>query len=184
MVMVPVPARLGGMMPGPTFRLPYAPGDRLWVREAWRTLHTNDCLAPRHLAADPSKVTFEADPENRNPLWAFGRLRPSMFMPRWASRLTLIVTDVQVQRLHEMTNLDARAEGVVRNNVVDTRVPLPLWSVRGTDAGGPHPHDAFAALWDSLNADRGFGWDANPWVCAVTFTVRKSNIDQLETANG
>ena len=165
LVTVRVPARHGGFIAGPTFRLRYAPRDRLWVREAWRTLHTSDCLAPRHLAEDPSKVTFEADPHRRNPLWAFGRLRPSMFMPRWASRLTLIVADVRVQRLQDISEADAIAEGCPARNDEE---------LAGMDASG-----WFCSLWDDLNAKRGYGWDANPWVCAITFEAHRCNIDQM-----
>ena len=153
----------------------YAPGDRLWVREAWRTLHTSDCLAPRHLAEDPSKVTFEADSHRRNPLWAFGKLRPSMFMPRWASRLTLIVTDVRVQRLQDISEDDARAEGIEhdqdrsRGNVIAWRDYLDRGGKCGTAIA------SFRSLWDSLNAARA-PWAGNPWVVAVTFRPVLGNI--------
>lgn len=102
--------------------------------------------------------------------------------PRWASRITLTVTDVRVQRLQEISTADARAEGVVHNNAVDPKAPLPLWSVPGTDAGGRHPQDAFQALWNSLHGPD--AWDANPWVVVPTFTVAHGNIDNLEIANG
>lgn len=116
----------------------------------------------------------------RSPL----RWRPSIHMPRWASRLTLIVTDVRIQRLQEISPADARAEGVRHNNVVDPRAPKPLWDVPGADFGGRHPQEAFAALWDSLNAQRGAPWSSNPWVCAVSFEARKINIDQMEADHG
>jgi hypothetical protein len=72
-------------------------------------------------------------------------------MPRWASRLTLEVTDVRVERLCEITPDDCRAEGQpIHNN----------------DGGVRY---GFGQLWNSLNAKRGFGWDANPWVWVVSF---------------
>lgn len=156
-------------------------GDLLWVREAWRTLHTWDCLKPSHLADDISKITYEADPERRNPLWAFGKLRPSMFMPRWASRLTLEVTGVKVERLQDISEEDARAEGA-------TIVPY------GTPPGVPEkeafhhgqkmtpPYDAFETasasyrhLWNIINGPG--AWGANPWVAAITFRPHLCNID-------
>lgn len=143
--------------------LPYQPGDILWVREAWRALQSNDCLAPRHLADDRSKVTYEADSENRNPLWAFGKFRQGMHMPRWASRLTLEVTEVRVQRLQDISRGDAMDEGC----------PFPNM------AAGPNPCDWFADLWNSINEKRGFGWGANPWVCAVTFQPHQINVDEF-----
>ena len=175
LMVVKVRARLGGHTEGPTFNPRFAPGDRLWVREAWRTLHTSDCLAPRHLAEDPSKVTFEADSHRRNPLWAFGKLRHSMFMPRWASRLTLIVTDVRVQRLQDISEDDARAEGIEhdqdrsRGNVIAWRDYLDRGGKCGTAIA------SFRSLWDSLNAERA-PWSSNPWVVAVTFRPVLGNI--------
>lgn len=146
----------------------YAPGDRLWVREAWRTLHTSDCLAPRHLAEDPSKVTFEADSHRRNPLWAFGKLRPSMFMPRWASRLTLIVTDVRLQRLQDISDGDAVAEGCPGHN--------SGW------LDDCSPREEFQDLWNGLNAKRA-PWVSDPWVVAITFVPHLCNIDKTETSH-
>ncbi|RWH31600.1 hypothetical protein [Mesorhizobium sp.] len=150
-------------------------GDRLWVREAWRTTCNIDGVKPRFLdAGHRSKVTFEADPENRNPLWAFGRLRPGMHMPRWASRLTLTVTDVRVQRLQEISEADAIAEGL------RWRDALQAWT-----AGGDNwptfldPRRSYAGLWNHLNAERGFGWETNPWVVAVSFTADRRNIDAV-----
>jgi hypothetical protein len=154
----------------------HAVGDRLWVREAWRTLHANDCLSPRHMAVDPSKITFEADPENRNPLWAFGRLRPGMFMPRWASRITLTVTEVRVQRLQDITEEDAIAEGVVNTGRRDG-APYSHCIIPGMpEITMEHePSSVFAALWEHINGDG--SWKANPWVAAYTFTVEHRNID-------
>ena len=97
---------------------------------------------------------------------------PSIFMPRWASRLTLIVTDVRVQRLQEISEDDAKAEG------------CPGWySPAHPDQGvtdGRLPHEEFAELWDSLNAGRGYPWNSNPWICALTFDVIKQNIDHIK----
>lgn len=157
-------------------------GDRLWVKEAWRTLHASDCLAPRNLAPDISKITYEADPENRNPLWAFGKLRPLMFMPRWASRITLIVTDVRVQRLQDISEEDAIAEGIEGDPVNAWRcyAPEPKNQTHWAD-----PRESYRTLWDSINGDRrGCTWKDNPWVAAYSFRVVKANIDQLENCNG
>ena len=84
-------------------------------------------------------------------------------MPRWASRLTLTVTDVRVQRLQEISE---EAEGPHQH---------PCWP----DEYYVSWQEAFRHLWDSINAKRGFGWDANPWVVALTFTVHQRNIDRL-----
>lgn len=141
---------------------PYGdPGDRLWVRETWLY------VGPGSGSDLPEYVAERADPKNHkgehcwyrgDPSWDQGdpsslRWTPSIFMPRWASRLTLEVTDVRVQRLQDITEEDATAEGVA-----------PQFKRK---AHGPH-QQAFMELWDSLNAKRAT-WDSNPWVWAVTF---------------
>lgn len=127
------------------------PGDKLWVREAWRTIgddgRCND-VPPRDL--QPSPVWYEADGKAAISELV-GKYRPPMFMPRWASRITLEITNVRVERLQEISNDDALAEGI--NRPIDARYPV----------------DEFRALWDSINATRGFGWDVNSWVWVVEF---------------
>lgn len=136
-------------------RCPYGKsGDRLWVREAWRT--TGDggrCngIPPRDL--QPHEVWYEADgaaPAHE----LVGKLRPGMFMPRWASRITLEVTSVRVEKLGDISEADAEAEGAA---------PLLV-----PPDGGSSPHvEGFRYLWESIN---GLGsWDASPWVWCVSF---------------
>lgn len=145
------------MSPLTWVRLPYAPGDRLWVREAWAKVGDEqddihacpDMRIPAYYRADM------VDPERQ-------RWRPSIHMPRWASRLTLTVTDVRVQRLQDITLGDICAEGLARS----------IYDFRPVQRG----FDAWQALWDSLNAARA-PWAANPWVCALTFTVQRGKID-------
>ncbi|TGQ95371.1 hypothetical protein EN851_07560 [Mesorhizobium sp. M8A.F.Ca.ET.208.01.1.1] len=145
------------------FRVPYAVGDRLYVREAWATESAYDDLSPSAMGGE-EPVRYDADGSHQT--WGYpaiskiGRFRQAMHMPRWASRLTLTVTDVRVQRLQEISEEDAKAEGV------DFNVN-----------GGPDNRAAYCRLWNTLNAARGFGWDANPWVVAVSFTVARANID-------
>lgn len=150
-------------------RLPYAVGDRLWCREAWRTCAERDAVAPLSLPGD-TPLLFECDdPERANTLALWGRLRAAMHMPRRYSRLTLTVTDVRVQRLQEISEDDAAAEGV-----------------RRTYAGGEWGEEGliedFADLWNSLHGPA--AWDANPWICALTFTVERRNIDAATPPEG
>jgi hypothetical protein len=161
----------------------YAPGDLLWVRESWRTLHKNDCLAPRNLAPDISKITYEADPERRNPLWAFGKLRPGIFLPRWASRLTLEVIDVKVERLQDISEEDAIAEGVEFETAdppfwyVPDIWPHSITAVGVEEREGRRAERCYGKLWDHIN---GFGsWDANAWIVAVTFRAHYANVDAM-----
>lgn len=138
------------------------PGDLLWVRETWQPIHTSACpwsQMPHVVGPDAVAVyrqAFEADGR----CMPSGHWRPSIFMPRWASRITLRVTEVRVERLQEITQADARAEGVV-----DTS---GAWGeLTDTDRAGPR--GAFEALWNDINGARGLGWDANPWVWVVSF---------------
>lgn len=160
------------------FKTPIQNGDRLWVREAWRTLHKWDDLKPSHLADDVSKITYEADPDNRNKLWAFGKLRPSMFMPRFASRLTLTVTEVRVERLQDISEADAVEEGIEGYAGIDPDCCGYLnYANSSSDGYWLPPVASYASLWNAIN---GLGaWDANPWVAAYTFAVERKNIDEV-----
>lgn len=136
-----------------TFSIPYAIGDRLWVRETW--------TFGADIERDDGFVVYRADGTPKHPR---GRWRSPRFMPGWASRLTLIVADVRVQRVQDISEADAIAEGA-------EPVLVP-------PDGGSCPHlEGFRDLWDSLNAARGYGWDENPWVVAITFTAEQRNID-------
>lgn len=150
-------------------RLPYATGDRLWVREAFIGPYAYEVneYPPRDWGNKP--IWFPADgpvPEKHaGQFWHSAR--PSIHMPRWASRLTLTVTEVRVQRLQDISEADAIAEGVGGSD----------WN-----GEGPHYRPAFHTLWNSLHGTG--AWDANPWVVALTFTVQRGNIDQIGSANG
>ena len=145
---------------GASWPLPYAPGDRLWVRESalfWRNSRDNSLS---HVAA------FRADGYE---LEAGERWRTSIHMPRWASRLTLTVTDVRVQRLQDISEADAMAEGC------DAVLALTIKRPNGAHPG--NPRECYCDLWNSLHGPG--AWDANPWVVALTFTVQCGNIDKM-----
>lgn len=122
---------------------PYgAPGDRLWVRETFQPnmrcggyLYRADDIAG-HIAED----------------W-----RPSIYMPRWASRITLEIEAVRVERVQDITEEDARAEGIV------------IWEVDRIQRGDRGGREDFRELWDSINSKRGFGWATNTWVRVIQF---------------
>ncbi len=179
---VKVPARLGGYIAGPMFNPRFARGDRLWVREAWRSSRDYDGYPPRGMMDCP--IYYEADGE----LGAGGRLRPSIHMPRWASRLTLHVTDVRVQRLQDISEADARAEGL---SPASKDGKIWKWGIPDRDGLPGNDDDgwdwcdwnadarlAFRHLWDSLNAERA-PWSINPWVVAITFRAVLENIDRV-----
>lgn len=147
-------------------RLPWHFGDRLYVREHWRTVKQHDHLAPRDL--HPS-WTVEYLASDDGPCLT-GKDRRAFHMPKWASRITLTVTDVRVQRLQDITRDDALAEGIFKSDD---------GFYRGADnhLGQAAPQPAYGDLWEAIN---GAGsWDANPWVAAYTFTVAMGNIDDL-----
>lgn len=135
------------------------PGDRLYVREHWRAWAAFDGSPPREIPFD-ADIQYLAD----NPLSPWdSRFRQAMHMPCWASRLTLIVTEVRVERLREISEADAVAEGATLGMIYERETPS---------------HRAgFADLWNSL---RGPGaWDQNPWVMAITFRPVAGNIDSI-----
>jgi hypothetical protein len=144
-------------------RCPYGmPGDRLWVRETWAVPHRFDHLGPSNIP--PKGVpTHYAATEDRGGL----RWRPSIHMCRWASRITLEITDVRVERLQDISAADAKAEGIEgqfddgpwRNYCRDG-----YWFPEGKDTA---PVFSYQSLWESINGP--VSWDANPWVWVVEF---------------
>ena len=154
-------------------RCPYGePGDQLWVRETWSVHSIYDSLPPRYINQCP-KVSYWADgnPEGL-------KVRQSIFMPRWASRIDLLVTGIRVERVQDISWQDAIAEGVVPGSC-----PCCFRAVNGCtdcmDTGfAENPVDEFSMLWDGINKKRGFGWESNPWVWCVDF----ERIDALRKA--
>jgi len=144
--------------------LPYQTGMKLWVRETWAVSKRLDSLPPRELFwlqdnedFPQSIIYYRADSSNGiNPLR--GKWRPSIFMPRWASRITLEITGVRVERIQDISLDDVVVEGI-------------NWHPRKPDclALGKGLLKRFSRLWNSINAKRGFGWDVNPWVWVIEF---------------
>lgn len=159
----------------PVLRSPYGqPGDRLWVRESYfgnHFQHPNEPEGEReiHYRAD-GLPDFEGEEQ-------FIRWRPSIHMPRWASRITLEVTGVRVERLQDISEDDAIAEGI---EGFDQRTPggddaQDYWrdylKADQRDESFPwvegDPRASFRSLWESINGPA--SWDANPWVWVVEF---------------
>jgi hypothetical protein len=138
------------------------PGDRLWVRECWSTVPA-DIAPPEFTRTAPNGdiILYCSDWKHTTckPKW-----RPSIHMPRWASRITLEVLDVRVERVQDITEADACAEGIkplgedddVLENYIAKRTGIVY-------------KPAFTFLWDSIYEDKGLGWDDNPWVWVGTF---------------
>lgn len=140
------------------FRKFHNPGDTLWVREAWRTMSKHDAVAPRDLPRGPI-IGYDADYQSEPNDGYRGKGRPSIHMPRWASRISLKVTGVKVEHLQDISAADAIAEGVERSEIG--------CSVEGICGLYDYPEGAFAGLWTSINGTD--SWDANPWVVAYSF---------------
>lgn len=147
----------------------YQVGDRLWVRETF----SYECLDVDRDGILPPWYWADGNPSSGD----FTRPKPSIHMPRWASRLTLIVTDVRVQRLQDIREADAVAEGIYEWEPRDAD-GMRHFGLPELGVSCPTAARGFMWLWDSLNESRGFGWKANPWVCAVTFTAHQHNIDR------
>lgn len=163
---------------GPTHKmlsLLARPGDRLWVREAWRAWWEYNETPPK-LIPTGAAVQYVAD----DPLSPWDtRYRPSMFMPRWASRLTLIVEDVRVERLQDIREEDAEAEGIEEVAAWKGIRRFKVYGKGGENLACPYgARISLSTLWDTINGPG--AWDMNPWVAAYTFRVIKQNIDQME----
>ena len=152
---------------GPILHCPFGkPGERLWVRETWYCDHDEvmrgPYLKPDDLnvseARDDGTLVYAADGltpyEADQPVW-----KPSIHMPRWACRILLEITEVRVERLQDISEEQARVEGVHKQPTTD------WYSVPGIDGVGTTPRSAFANLWQTTGGD----WDANPWVWVVEF---------------
>lgn len=159
---------------------PYGqPGDRLWVRESWQgpllqefeidadpdwhyASHIHQYQNPAHCeyAADggPKPEYTDADDVMRQG-W-----RPSIHMPRWASRITLEITSVRVERLQDISIEDAKAEGAWGP---DDSIVQKVADHFGIDIFAANPRKAFQMLWEQINGPD--SWDANPWVWAIEF---------------
>jgi hypothetical protein len=141
-------------------------GDKLWVREKWATVYALDTTRASALRAGfPCEFSAGGtDVHGFDHLGDRGRWRPSIFMPRSASRITLEITAVRVERLQQITESDAKAEGVMLLTGSKSR---PLGSKEKSQP--VTHHQTFHGLWDSLNEKRGYGWDGNPWVWVISF---------------
>jgi hypothetical protein len=149
-------------------------GHRLWVRETHRYGVHDDLWDAVEYKADGAWMKPSGLDQSTG--WKFSqecdsdthRWRSPIFMPRWASRILLEVTDVRVERVQEISEADVLAEGVDYENGETAE-----WFDEGEHyyiAGSPHTGEkyAFMCLWDSINA-KTYPWDSNPWVWAVSF---------------
>ncbi|HHN8524161.1 MULTISPECIES: hypothetical protein [Klebsiella pneumoniae complex] len=162
-------------------------GDRIWVRETWATLGNEDgccvdwegnlCKGDERSAARIYRASCEQRPGDYG-LWSIpddaywkphtkehkfeGAWRPSIHMPRWASRILLEITDVRVERLNAINEHDAQAEGVAKLRGGFWKHYQPGWTQHQLSA-----RDSFVTLWKSIYGDE--SWNSNPWVWVIKF---------------
>jgi hypothetical protein len=139
-------------------------GGRLWVRETWATLTGNGIRTVYRADGEDPRTGWDDTPPVARPAM---RWRPSIFMPRAASRITLEVTSVRVERVTDITEEDAKAEGVTP--LTGLHPDQQIISGEGRTQG-THPYTlAFAVLWDTINDEPGRRWVDRPWVWVVGF---------------
>lgn len=169
---VPVVMKVeGNTAKGKSIKCPYGkPGDILWVRETWcRKLKNGNYAYKADRPNEPGYLQACYD----DAVW-----RPSIYMPRGATRIFLRVTNVRVERLKDITEDDAKNEGI-KSYWAEPHKNTPPFVGTGLCH---NRREAFKELWDSLNSKRGYGWDANPWVWVIEFervsedgkTIRRS----------
>lgn len=160
------------------YRPRWAVGDRLWVRETVQAdeLYDDDVLGVRYLADDFFRPLPDTDEAKENhfrlrcynstdpDLDAYKKV-PSIHMPRWASRITLDVTAVRVERLQDIAEADARAEGIIKYDDGWHWEPNP--EPKYGRLIGDTARLAYGGLWETINGTG--SWDANPWVAVIEF---------------
>jgi hypothetical protein len=165
----------------------HQPGDLLWVRESFNATWLDNGVLYRADGGSAKEAGYEAEPK-----W-----KPSIHMPRWASRITLEVTAVKVERLQDISEEDAKAEGVYRVDPTPDEIASGdctaddfVWMAPGERQGfgprrnaeqwGPDPVFAYRLVWEAIHGKG--SWQANPWVTTISFLPHLRNIDQLIAA--
>lgn len=176
------------------YRSPYGqPGDRLWVREKWTWCSGGAEVTKDAVTFGDGGQKFKSSGEYCSPQDSYApgafdhiKWKPSIHLPRWASRILLEVVDIRVESLQKISEGDAKREGVLLRASAESGRGLidigdkysPVKYVPARAAGESldqvlerawkfRPH--FAGLWDAINSGRGFGWEKNPWVWVVEF---------------
>lgn len=146
---------------------PYGvPGDRLWVREAWAGHFLWDKSKPSEILNDGKSCIFYSDSITGGcEISQRGKSRPSIFMPRWASRLTLEIIGIRVERVQDISEADCWAEGIIPMPCLDCDAQITLH--RNDKAHMDDPIPEFEHLWNDTNGK--CAWERNDWCWAVEF---------------
>lgn len=175
--------QIGAEQPNAILKPKALSGDLFYVKEAWSTCEFFDHMPPKEIAASCKTgassiphfpILYQANGARKN--WVkgwVGRSRSALHMPRWASRLTLRVTDVRVERLHDISEADARAEGAHHQNGNHDEYGLCRELV-------VEAKDDYRHIWESLYPTSSpKAWHRNPWVWVYSFEVIKKNVDEV-----
>jgi hypothetical protein len=165
---------------GSDMKSPYKPGDKLWVRETWGSVRLfrdrelgvvddwvectpDQARQERNIYSPSCVIAYKAGSGWDEDFGARGfHWKPSIHMPKWQSRIWLEVIGVRVERVQDISEEDAKAEGCVCRSWESVEHDKQ-WNAKEYHA------NVFSGLWDSVNAKRGFGWDENPWVWVYKF---------------
>lgn len=158
---------------------PYGqPGDLLWVRETWRQAYERTDYS--------SGIIYKADKERSLGMDEYSdrhKWKPSIHMPKWTSRLTLLIEDIRVERVQDISEEDAKAEGVEASSWEFSCEPYRNYSINGFKPGHNFStaKKSFESLWQSINGPD--SWAKNEWVWVIQFKAIKQNInDYLKAA--
>jgi hypothetical protein len=142
--------------------------DHLWVRETWMAEKQYDHLKPSDIPQG-SMIWFKTD--NLTTHIYVGKNRPSIFMPRWVSRITLEITEVRVERVQQISQEDAVEEGVIfMGGIADNYEDAPWCASLKDQEPYKYPSAAYGRLWDSINGKK-YPWSTNPFVWCISFKV-------------
>lgn len=143
-------------------------GGLIWVKECHRYTDSNYIIGVRVLyEADQLIKWVKASPHVA--IYRPDKKRPSIFMPRWASRIQLRILDIQLQRLNDISEEDAKAEGIQLTPCSHPEC-VAVRQMTGKDPCACSSYRAaFALGWDGINAKRGYPWASNPWVWCISF---------------
>lgn len=161
-------------------------GDQLWVKETYAVGVCSDRLKPSELSprfhlVDNGGIWYEADTTcPKSPVTEKGKIRPSLFIPKWASRINLIIDSISSQRLHDINQDDAIAEGIelVEHNCFKNYLTGPPNDERPGYEYLEDPIGSFRSLWKSINGID--SWNSNPWVWVIRFTSKSEISSELD----
>jgi len=143
-------------------------GDRLWARETW---YYDDSLGRVFYKANQNEegIIFRNDPDFGLQPYKIEKWKPSIFMPKKFSRITLEIVDLRVEQLQNISELDAHLEGIERSADSSGYTWYKNYLDEYPSNFKQNPIKSFKSLWDSINKKRGYSWDSNPWVYVIEF---------------